>query len=112
MISIILPIPPTTNKMVKRTDYKNWSAEAKREVTAQREGGMIAGPFRIAILMPEGLYDADNLIKPLLDACQAGGAIVNDKLCRGGSWDIDDTRQGTVLIELTLIPPMPRASIG
>lgn len=120
-ISIVLPIPPTTNelwapvatrkgaKMVARASYADWKAQAKREVEAQREGASLAGAFRAAILMPAGRYDADNLIKPTLDACQAGGAIRNDKHCIGGSWDVDDTRAGTVLIVLTPIPPIAGA---
>lgn len=121
MISIILPIPPTTNKlwapvatrkgakMVARDTYADWKAMAKREVETQRDGAAIAGAFRAAILMPEGRHDADNLIKPALDACQAGGAIKNDKHCIGGSWDVDDTRAGTVLVVLTPIPPTASA---
>lgn len=118
-ISIVLPLPPTTNelwapvrtkrgaKMVARTVYADWKARAKRLVEDQREGTAIKGGFRAAILVPEGGYDADNLIKPTLDACQAGGAISNDKHCIGGSWDVDDTRVGTVLIVLTPINPIP-----
>jgi len=121
VISIILPMPPTTNKLwapvrtkrgakfVSRDSYADWKAMAKREVEDQRDGATISGKFRAAVLMPEGAYDADNLIKPALDACQAGGAIKNDKHCIGGSWDVDDTRAGTVLIVLTPIPPLPRA---
>lgn len=121
LISIVLPVPPTTNelwapvrtkrgaKMVARNTYADWKAMAKREVEAQREGAAIGGAFRAAILVPEGAYDADNLIKPTLDACQAGGAIKNDKHCIGGSWDVDDTRAGTVLIVLTPILPIASA---
>lgn len=121
MISIILPVPPTTNKlwapvatrkgakMVARDTYADWKAMAKREVEVQRDGAALDGAFRAAILMPAGRYDADNLIKPTLDACQAGGAIRNDKHCIGGSWDVDDTRAGTVLIVLTPIPPTASA---
>lgn len=120
-ITIVLPIPPTTNKlwapvrtkrgakMVTRAVYADWKAMAKREVETQRGDGSITGSFRAAILVPEGAYDADNLIKPALDACQAGGAIRNDKHCVGGSWDVDDTRAGTILIELTPIPPIASA---
>lgn len=120
-ISIVLPVPPTTNKLwapvrtrngarfVSRASYADWKVAAKREVEAQRDGDSIAGKFRAAILAPEGAYDADNLIKPALDACQAGGAIKNDKHCIGGTWDVDDTRTGTVLVVLTPIPPQPHA---
>jgi Holliday junction resolvase RusA-like endonuclease len=123
LISIVLPVPPTTNelwapvatqrgaKLVARAAYRDWKAMAKREVEVQREGAAIRGGFRAAILTPEGAFDADNLIKPTLDACQAGGAIGNDKHCRGGSWDVDDTRVGTVLVVLTPIPPPASAPV-
>lgn len=118
-MEIVLLLPPSTNKiwapvrtrtgarMVKRTEYEIWSAQAKREVAAQR-ASTISGAFRVSILLPEGRNDGDNLIKPLLDACQAGGAISNDRLCVGGTWDVDDTRQGTALVLLTPIPPLAR----
>lgn len=127
-ITIVLPIPPTgTNKMwapvrtnsgaklVSSAAYAAWKAMAKREVESQREGISIAGKFRVAILIPESGFDSDAPIKPALDACQAGGAIKNDKHCIGGSWDVDDTRAGTVLIVLTPIPPTasaPRRNTG
>ncbi len=124
MISLILPLPPTTNKiwkpvrtaggarMAKTTTYADWSAMAAREVKNQRAGLAISAAFRVAILMPEGRFDGDNLIKPLLDACQAGGAITNDKHCRGGSWDLDDTREGTALVELWPISEGGPSSAG
>lgn len=118
VFSFVLPLPPSTNKlwapvrttrgakMVKRGAYADWCALAKREVQAQRGTAAITGDFRVAILLPEGRHDGDNFIKPLLDACQAGGAISNDRHCRGGSWDLDDTREGTALVEIYPIPPM------
>jgi Holliday junction resolvase RusA-like endonuclease len=127
MIVIVLSLPPSTNKLwapvrtktgariVSRTVYADWKAQAKREVEAQREGKCIGGCFRASILIPEGAYDADNIIKPTLDACQAGRAIKNDKYCMGGTWDVDDTRAGTVRIELIPIPPIapaPRRTKG
>lgn len=120
-IEIVLTAPPSTNKiwapvrtrtgakLVKRGAYEDWSAMAKREVASQRAGQSIACQFRASILLPAGRHDGDNLIKPTLDACQAGGAIANDRLCIGGTWDVDDTREGTVLIVLTPIPPVVRA---
>lgn len=121
-LEIFLPLPPTTNKiwapirtktgakMVKRGVYADWSAMAAREVATQRDGASINGPFRVALLLPEGRHDGDNLIKPLLDACQHGGAIANDRHCIGGSWDLDDTREGVALIVLTPIPPTRRGA--
>lgn len=116
-IEIRLPLPPTTNqlwapvrvgggaRLVKRKIYKDWSAMASREVTAQRGGLTITGAFRVSLLLPTGRHDGDNLIKPILDACQHGGAIANDRDCIGGTWDMDDTREGLALIVLTPIPP-------
>lgn len=117
MITIALPPPPSTNAIWKPTRagriivspaYRDWKAMAKREVAAQRAGLAIAGPFRVAIVLPEGMRgDGDNLIKPTLDACQNGGAIANDRDCIGGTWDFEP--RSTVLVELTPIPPVVRA---
>jgi len=120
-MEFILTVPPSTNRiwapvrtrtgarLVKRSTYADWSAQAAREIGTQRAGQCLLGAFRVAILLPEGRYDGDNIIKPLIDACQAGGAIANDRYCVGGTWDLDDTRQGTVLVHLTPIPPLARA---
>lgn len=118
MITILLPLPPTANKLwapvrtasgarlVKREPYRDWSAMAKRDVEAQRAGQTIAGAFAATILLPDdGPWDLDNLIKPLLDACQHGGAVLNDKLCRRLFVDADDTRVGIALVELSPLPP-------
>ena len=116
-LEIRLPLPPSVNKiwvpvpvrggavMVKRKAYKDWAAMAAREVAAQRAGLSINGAFRVSLLLPTGRHDGDNLIKPILDACQHGGAIANDRDCIGGTWDMDDTREGLALIVLTPIPP-------
>lgn len=121
-ITLVLPLPPTTNKlwvpvrtaggakMVKRKSYADWSAMAKREVAQQRGSATMAEPCSIAILLPDdGPWDLDNLVKPLLDACQAGGAITNDKLCRRLWVDCDDTRIGSALVEISPLPPIGRA---
>jgi Holliday junction resolvase RusA-like endonuclease len=123
-ISLVLPLPPSVNRIwapvrtkggarfVRRAEYADWSAMAKREVEAQRAGASIAGAFRLSLLLPEGRHDSDNMIKALLDACQAGGAIANDKHCRGGSWDLDDTRDGTALVEIYELPPVGARPAG
>ena len=107
-ISLILTLPPIVNKMwrpvggklVKRGPSDDWAKAARWEVVAQRQGSTIGGHFAAVILLPESRADIDNRIKALLDACQAGGAISNDKNCRRLLVEIDDTREGTVLIEL------------
>ena len=105
-LRVVLPLPPTVNKlwvpvatrrgarMVKRTASQDWADGAMRLVASQ-------APTRI-----DG-----GRIKPLLDALQAGGAIRNDKYCRSLHVEIDDSREGTALIELTAlleIPPSQR----
>jgi Holliday junction resolvase RusA-like endonuclease len=120
--TIVLPLPPTTNKlwapvrtrtgarMVKRAASADWAAQARRLV-AQQSPAMIAGPFRAVILLPEGRFDIDGPIKSLLDACQAGGAIKNDKHCRSLHVDFDASREGTALVELIPIPPPQRQPV-
>jgi Holliday junction resolvase RusA-like endonuclease len=39
----------------------------------------IKGPFSVKIEVPANRRDLDNNVKPLLDLCQAVGAIENDK---------------------------------
>lgn len=114
-LELILPMPPSTNRiwvpvrtatgarMVKRGAYADWKHNAAREVMAQRKGRRIDCKFRAHIVLPRTGKDSDNSTKPLLDACQAGGAIKNDALCEGGSWDFDDTREGTALVVLVPI---------
>jgi Holliday junction resolvase RusA-like endonuclease len=114
-LSLILPMPPSMNRIwapvrtrggariVKRAEYAAWKKNAAREVDAQRNGRKITTPFRAHIILPRSGRDSDNSTKPLLDACQAGRAIANDKLCEGGSWDFDDTREGTALVIISPI---------
>lgn len=81
MISIILPIPPTANKLwapvrtkrgakfVSRDGYADWKAMAKREVEAQREGASITGSFRAAVRSDDAtrLQAIQNLARALKD---------------------------------------------
>jgi hypothetical protein len=60
--------------------------------------------------LPEAPTDSDAPIKETLDACQHGQAITNDKHCRSGTWDVDETRPAhSMLVTLTAtadpIPP-------
>lgn len=118
-LEIFLPLPPTGNKlwvpvrtrtgakMVKRTASQEWADVAKRLVASQ-----VAVPlpdyFSALIVLPETRADIDGRIKPILDACQAGGAIVNDRFCRSLRVEIDESREHTALIVLTPIPPPQR----
>ncbi|WP_135470532.1 RusA family crossover junction endodeoxyribonuclease [Crenalkalicoccus roseus] len=111
-----LTLPPSVNRLwapirtatgarlVKRAAYRQWSAAAAREVLAQRAGVRILGAFGVTIRLPESRGDGDNLIKALLDACQAGGAILDDRHCRRWLVERDPSRRDTALIEITPIP--------
>jgi Holliday junction resolvase RusA-like endonuclease len=119
-IRLVLPLPPSANKswqpqrtsegarLVKRAPFRDWMKSASWEVVAQRAGAWIAGHFAARIIFPETAADIDNRIKPSLDACQHGGAIRNDKYCRRLAVEIDDSREGTLLVELWALPgPIP-----
>jgi Holliday junction resolvase RusA-like endonuclease len=85
----------------KSTPARAWAHEAAYSVANQREGVTLPYRFRAHILVDESGFDVDAPLKELLDACQKGGAIVNDKYCRGVTLDIDETRPpGSVMIEL------------
>lgn len=116
---LTLPIPPVVNKlwapvatrkgakMVKRAASEDWAAEAKQTVAIQREGATIPGRFAALIVVPETPADIDARIKPILDACQHGGAIANDKHCRSLRVEIDEgLNTGLVQVELTPLSPV------
>lgn len=121
-LALTLPIPPVVNKlwvpvrtstgarMVKRAASEAWAAEAKWTVASQRAGACIADRFAALIVVPETPADIDARIKPILDACQHGGAIANDKHCRSLRVEIDEGMEsGIVRVELTPLPPSQRA---
>lgn len=113
MIRFDLTEPPSANRLSRRsgtrihstTEYKAWRKDAGLSIMAQRRGDRIASYFRVMLSAAPSRKDIDNRIKPVLDALQDGGAIANDRLCRGLSIDIDDDRErGT--IGVTLSPAM------
>lgn len=81
--------PPSANKlwkiragrMVKTDEYKRWKIAAGWSIKAQRQGEPLDGPATVTLSLkrPRKNADIDNRIKPVLDALEAGGAIVNDK---------------------------------
>lgn len=122
IISLTLPIAPVVNKgwapvrtrsgarLTKRVNAREWAAEAKWIVTAQREGAQIADVFEALIIVPETRADIDARIKATLDACQHGGAVTNDKHCRRLVVEIDPSLPaGLMRVELTPLPPLARA---
>lgn len=89
MAKFNLPLPPSLNNIffnkphggrAKTTDYKNWLDTAAWEIRGQRVAP-IAGDVRVCIVIerPNKTSDIDNRIKPVLDAMQKAGVIVNDK---------------------------------
>jgi Holliday junction resolvase RusA-like endonuclease len=119
-MSIILPLPPSTNRMwrimrgraVKSADYRAWKDGAALSIARQIAGDGPLMHFTVAILMPPTRRDPDNSVKPFLDALQAGGAIQDDKRLRCLVLTVDDTRDPeTALIELrhaAAPPPKPK----
>lgn len=100
--------PPSANKLwkirdgriVKTDDYKAWRIKAGWAIRAQRQGNPLDGPTSVTMSMkrPRKNADIDNRIKPVLDALEAGGAIVNDKQVTAvcASWANHDGCQVTV----------------
>lgn len=98
-IRLTLPFPPSTNKiwrpgkgttksgqeyigLFKRQPYRDWRAVAQRAVGEQRAGKHLSDRFGIEITVCVNRLDPDTCIKPVLDACQHGGAIRNDRRLR------------------------------
>lgn len=123
-ITLVLDLPPPANKrlvpvrtrtgatLVRRTKTADWITAARWTVMNQCGGRCIPYRFAALIVLPETEADIDSRIKDILDACQAGGAVANDKGCRSLRVEIDPGRVGTALVELTPtteIPPPARA---
>lgn len=81
--------PPSVNKIWKpgirefrkSKDYEVWSRVAACEVMAARTGGLkFTGPIDVTVVARRHNVraDLDNIIKPLMDALQAGQLIEND----------------------------------
>ena len=61
-------------------EYRTWRDAAGWEAKTQLIGVKpIKGPFTVKIEVPVNRRDLDNHCKPLLDLCQAVGAIQDDK---------------------------------
>lgn len=120
VLVFVLAMPPGVNKLYKSQRTKrgsrimktevsrDWAHRAQYDIDMQRAGAKLPYRFRALIVLPETAFDVDAPVKQLLDACQHGGAITNDKHCRAFSVEIDDTRPpGSVLVELTALPDIP-----
>lgn len=100
--------PPSANKLwkirngriVKTEEYRRWRGAAAWQVKLNHAGEPLDGPASVTMSMrrPRKNADIDNRIKPVLDALEAGGAIVNDKqvTCICAAWGNHDGCQITV----------------
>jgi Holliday junction resolvase RusA-like endonuclease len=120
-LSIVLPLPPSANRiwrkmrghMVKSSEYRAWKDAAAQSIAHQLDGDGPMLHFAAFIILPRCRIDPDNRIKPILDACQAGGAIEDDKHLRRLVLTVDDARDpDTALIQLSRAEapaPKPKA---
>lgn len=85
-VEIRFPLPPSTNSLfanvrgrgrVKTTKYRAWRQQAVLLIDVQRPGRM-AGPCDVTIYLPPFSGDADNRIKPCLDAAVEAGVLADD----------------------------------
>jgi Holliday junction resolvase RusA-like endonuclease len=106
-IVLRLTEPPSTNRMYRRAkvgmrksdEYRDWK-DANAASIAEQRAGRTLNWFSISIDLPASRRDPDNSIKPLLDALQAGGAIVNDSRLRGLSLDVLDEPGEIITVRL------------
>lgn len=83
-IILLVSLPPSANRMWRNNrlspEYRAWKMTAGWEAKTQLVGiPQIKGAFSAKIELPANRRDLDNSIKPLLDLCQAVGAIKDDK---------------------------------
>lgn len=105
-IILLLSLPPSANRLWRNNrlspEYRTWRDTAGWEAKTQLIGvPTIRGPFTVKVEVPANQRDIDNNLKPLLDLCQAVGAIENDKHAEEiHLYRVD--REG-VLVELTAL---------
>lgn len=112
-IVLILQQPPGVNKlyrpirtragsrMIKSEVARGWADRAAYDVRLQRGGRTLPYRFHALITLSEKRSDTDAFVKELFDACQNGGAIVNDAYNEGFTVEIDrDRPAGSVRVDL------------
>lgn len=117
MIALSVTAPPSANRLwrywrgrpVKSDEYRAWLSAAAADIQQQR-AGVTLDWFSVSIALPASRRDGDNSIKPLLDACQAGGAVADDARLRGLRLDVLDDEGAIVRLEL--IPAAPPAKFA
>jgi crossover junction endodeoxyribonuclease RusA len=89
-IILTLPKPPSVNQLyanvgrrrVKTKVARNWHRTAAWLTKLAAKGQRIEGPWAISVVLPRSMKgDADNRLKPLLDAAVASGIVCDDRHC-------------------------------
>lgn len=94
MIRIVLPFPPSVNRLWRATkgggvyrskEYKDWQTHAEWAVAGQVKGQFIKGEYEItitAVKPDKRRRDLGNLEKAVSDLLQKTGVIEDDYLCQ------------------------------
>lgn len=112
MVKIILPLPPSVNRlwrvsktggMFRSPQYEKWRKQAGWEVLAQAKGKKIRGRYKMTLLAVNPTRhkrDLDNLLKAASDILQHVGIVEDDSLCRwiDARW-MDEGPQCTIIVE-------------
>ena len=90
-MTIRLPYPPSLNRLYRAVRGRSLKSAVGRSYASLAAGLVMAsrvrvsGPFVLSVVAvrpDKRARDLDNLLKPVLDALQTGGAIENDSLCQ------------------------------
>lgn len=94
MIRIVLPYPPSVNRLWRTTktggmysskEYKDWAKHAEWAIAAQIKGAGVKGEYAlevVAVKPDKRRRDLGNLEKAISDILQSTGVIENDYLCQ------------------------------
>lgn len=113
---IVLPLPPSANRLwrwtprgiVKSPEYRAWLNDAAWRVAQQWQQPPLEW-FAAYLYVPASRIDLDNRAKPVLDALQAGGAVLDDKRLQWLSLRVNYERKEDegILIVLEACPAPP-----
>jgi crossover junction endodeoxyribonuclease RusA len=89
-LTVALPMPPSVNALyanvgrrrVKTKAARNWHRSASWAIKLEARGRRIEGSWVIGVVLPRSMKgDADNRLKPILDAAVASGIVCDDRHC-------------------------------
>lgn len=113
-IILLLPEPPSTNKLfreisiggkprrVRTSDYNKWREAASVAVAQQSAADRIEGNYRLRLTVPKQRQrDLSNNLKAVEDLLQMAGVIRNDLACTHIVMRRDLAREpGHIMVEL------------